>query len=73
MCFSLMLPSLKVKVLRLLRVLIGKLLDAGAVPTTSEGINKINLNDPSIQVADSELGIGGVTCQKKRISLTLVH
>ena len=51
-----MLPSLKVEVLRLLRILLGKVL--AAVPTTHEGINEINLNDPAIQLVDSELGIG---------------
>ena len=53
-----MLPSLKVEVLRLLRVLLGKFIAAASVPTTHEGINEINLNDPAIQLADSELGIG---------------
>ena len=53
-----MLPSLKVEVLRLLCVLLGKFIAAASVPTTHEGINEINLNDPAIQLADSELGIG---------------
>ena len=50
-----MLPSLKVEVLRLLHVLLGKFIATGPVPTTHVGINEI---DPAIQLSDSELGIG---------------
>ena len=53
-----MLPSLKVEVLRLLRILLGKFLAGGAVPTTHESMNEININDPAVQLVDSELGIG---------------
>ena len=41
-----MLPSLKVEVLRVLRILLGKFIAAASVPTTHEGINETNLNDP---------------------------
>ncbi len=53
-----MLPSLKVEVLRLLRILLGKFLVSGAIATTHEGLNEINLSDPALQLVDNELGIG---------------
>lgn len=53
-----MLPSLKIEVLRLLRVLLGKFIVSGAIPTTHDGMNEINLDDPTIQLSNNELGIG---------------
>ena len=70
-----MLPSLKVEVLRLLCVLLGKFIATGSVPTTHIGINEINLSDPAIQLVDSELGIGHEAWSylKKKTFLILEH
>ena len=68
-----MLPSLKVEVLRLLRILLGICSLWGSPNYTHEGINEMNLNDPALQLVDNELGIGHEACQKKRTTLIVVY
>ena len=53
-----MLPALKPEVHRLLRILLGRFLQAEAIQNANDDLAKISLQDPQLQLPDDQLGIG---------------
>ena len=56
-----MLPALKREVKRLLKILLGRFLKAEAIQEAEADLTALDLNDPLLQLAEKELGIGHTT------------
>ena len=56
-----MLPSLKAEVKRMLRIFLGRFINADAIKVSEDDLSKLNINDEELQLPDTQLGIGHKT------------
>ena len=56
-----MLPTLKIEVNRLLKILLGRFLKADVIQNVNVDASDLNFNDQTIQLQDEQLGIGHST------------